>query len=47
LIDEKFVAIENGSRNSLNLKLLKVYREAEDGQSGLKTFEMEENHDIA
>ena len=27
LIDEKFIAIENGARNSLNLRLLKEFRE--------------------
>lgn len=30
LIDEKYVVIENGSRNSLNLKLVRQYREAEE-----------------
>ena len=47
LIDEKFVAVENGSRNALNLKLIKPYREAEDGNAGLNSFEFEENHETA
>ena len=42
LIDEKFIAIENGSRNSLNLKLLMPYREADDGSAGLHAFEFDE-----
>ena len=48
LIDEKFVSVENGSRNSLNLRLLKPYREADDGKAGLNSFEFEdENHETA
>jgi hypothetical protein len=47
LIDEKFVAVENGARNSLNLKLIRPYREAEDGNAGLNSFEFEENHETA
>jgi AAA domain/Bifunctional DNA primase/polymerase, N-terminal len=39
LIDEKFVGIENGSRNSLNLKSLRPYRESDDGLSGISTFD--------
>ena len=42
LIDEKFVAIENGSRNALNLKLLRQYREADDSASGISTFDYQE-----
>jgi len=42
LIDEKFVAIENGSRNALNLKLLRQYREADDSASGIGSFELKE-----
>jgi hypothetical protein len=42
LIDEKFISIENGSRNSLNLKLLMPYREADDGSAGLHAFEYDE-----
>jgi hypothetical protein len=42
LIDEKFIAIENGSRNALNLKLLRQYREADDSASGIATFEFKE-----
>jgi len=30
LIDEKYVVIENGSRNSLNLKLVRQYRESDE-----------------
>ena len=45
LIDEKFVAVENGTRNALNLKLLKAYREADDHNAGLDSFDYEEaNH---
>jgi hypothetical protein len=45
LIDEKFVAVENGARNSLNLRLLKSYREADDNKAGLDSFDYEEaNH---
>ena len=33
LIDDKFIQIENGVRNSLMLKLLKPYREADDPSS--------------
>jgi hypothetical protein len=40
LIDEKFIAIENGSRNSLNLKLLMPYRESDDASAGLKPIEI-------
>ena len=48
LIDEKFVAVENGSRNSLNLRLIKPYREAEDGNAGLNSFQFEdEDHETA
>ena len=47
LIDEKFVGVENGARNSLNLRLLKPYREADDGNAGLNSFEFEENHETA
>jgi len=39
LIDEKFVGIENGSRNSLNLKSLKPYRETDDGLAAISTFD--------
>ena len=39
LIDDKFVGIENGSRNSLNLKSLRPYRESDDGSSGISTFD--------
>jgi len=42
LIDEKFVGIENGSRNALNLKSLRPYREADDSASGISTFEYQE-----
>ena len=38
LIDEKFVGIENGSRNALNLKSLRPYREEDDGSSGISSF---------
>jgi len=42
LIDEKFIAIENGSRNALNLRLVRQYREADDSASGIATFEFKE-----
>lgn len=42
LIDEKFVAIENGSRNSLNLKSLRPYRETDDASAGIGSFEWQE-----
>jgi hypothetical protein len=42
LVDEKFVAIENGSRNALNLKLLRQYREADDSASGIASFKLKE-----
>ena len=45
LVDEKFIAIENGARNSLNLRLLRPYREADDGLAGIDTFDWTEaNH---
>jgi len=46
LIDEKFVAIENGSRNALNLKLLRQYREADDSASGIGSFELKEADNV-
>jgi hypothetical protein len=42
LIDEKFVAIENGSRNSLNLKSLRQYREIDDSAGGIASFDYQE-----
>ena len=42
LVDEKFIAIENGSRNALNLKLLRQYRESDDSASGISSFEFKE-----
>jgi hypothetical protein len=42
LIDEKFVGIENGSRNSLNLKSLRQYREVDDSSSGIASFDYPE-----
>ena len=42
LIDEKYVGIENGARNSLNLKLLRPYREADDSSAGIGSFDWEE-----
>jgi hypothetical protein len=42
LIDEKFVGIENGSRNALNLKSLRQYREADDSAGGISTFDWQE-----
>jgi hypothetical protein len=47
LVDEKYIAIEHGARNALNLKLLRPYREAEDGQAGIESFDMGENHETA
>ena len=42
LIDEKFVGISNGARNSLNLKSLRPYREADDGSAGIASFDYQE-----
>ena len=42
LIDEKFVGIENGSRNALNLKLLRPYRQEDDSAAGIGSFNWEE-----
>lgn len=42
LIDEKFVGIENGSRNALNLKLLRPYRQADDSAAGIGSFNWDE-----
>ena len=42
LIDEKFVGIENGARNALNLKMLKPYREADDSNAGIGSFDYQE-----
>ena len=42
LIDEKFIGIENGARNSLNLKSLRPYRENDDGKAGMDSFDYEE-----
>ena len=42
LIDEKYIVIENGSRNALNLRSLRQYREADDSASGIATFEFKE-----
>ena len=48
LIDEKYVTVENGARNSLNLRLIRAYREAEDGNAGLNSFQFEdEDHETA
>ena len=47
LIDEKYVGVENGARNSLNLRLLKLYREADDGNAGIDAFYFEEDHETA
>jgi len=48
LIDEKFVAVENGARNSLNLRLIRAYREADDHSAGLNSFQFEdEDHETA
>lgn len=41
LIDEKFIVIENGARNSLNLRLLKAYKEADDHSAGLNSFQLD------
>ena len=42
LIDEKFVGISNGARNSLNLKSLRPYREDDDGSAGIASFNYHE-----
>ena len=42
LIDEKFVGIENGSRNALNLKLLRPYRQEDDSAAGIGSFDWQE-----
>jgi len=48
LIDEKFIAIENGARNSLNLKLLKPFREADDLSSAIPAWSFDnENSETA
>jgi len=48
LIDEKFVGIEHGSRNSLNLKLLTPYRESTDTETDVREFIYEsQDSDIA
>ena len=38
LVDEKFVAVENGSRNSLNLRSLKPFREESDPDAGVPAW---------
>jgi hypothetical protein len=45
LIDEKFVAVENGSRNSLNLKSLRPFREESDPDSGIPEWHFGEGID--
>ena len=42
LIDEKFIAIENGSRNSLNLRCIRIYREADDSAGAIGSFDWQE-----
>jgi hypothetical protein len=42
MIDEKFIAIENGARNALNLRLLKPFREADNGVGSIETFDWNE-----
>jgi len=42
LIDEKFIAIENGARNALNLRLLKPFREADNGFGSIESFDWNE-----
>jgi hypothetical protein len=42
LIDEKFIAIENGSRNSLNLRCIRIYREADDSAGSIGSFDWQE-----
>jgi hypothetical protein len=42
LIDEKFIAIENGARNALNLRLLKPFREADNGVGSIEAFDWNE-----
>ena len=42
LIDEKFIAIENGSRNSLNLRCIRIYREADDSTGAIGSFDWQE-----
>ena len=39
MIDEKFIGIENGARNALNLKLLKPYREGTNGVGSIEAFD--------
>ena len=41
LIDEKYIVIENGSRNALNLRLLRQYRETEEVSSPLHWQEVD------
>jgi hypothetical protein len=45
LIEENFIEIENGSRNSLNLKLLKPYRESKELGYEINSFELDEAQD--
>jgi len=45
LIEENFIEIENGSRNSLNLKLLKPYRESKELGYEVNSFELDEAQD--
>jgi Bifunctional DNA primase/polymerase, N-terminal/AAA domain len=45
LIEENFIEIENGSRNSLNLKLLKPYRESKELGYEVNSFELDEASD--
>lgn len=48
LIEEKFIAIENGARNSLNLRSLRPYRQSDDPNAGLSPMEIDdENSEIA
>ena len=42
LVDEKYIAIENGSRNSLNLRSLRQYRETEEVSSPLHWQEVDD-----
>lgn len=41
LIDEGYVKIENGARNSLNLKSIKPYREDGDPKAGIQPLEID------
>lgn len=44
LVNEKFVKMFNGSRNSLMMESLRPYREADDSMAGLRSFQSGNGH---